>query len=159
MFLVSQETSIGLSFGDKIKKMTTVLYNKQRKESVGLILDPELFKATLENADSGLLGFFDEMCDILIPNNRSAYNQKEDQKKVVAILHLMAGLRNKHVNNFKLELGMYLVAAGATTDAVNALHNAGVSVTYQTVHSYKRNIAAEHSKRVKEYFIKNVSTW
>jgi hypothetical protein len=111
----------------------------------------------LEETDPDLIGFFNEMCDILVPDNRSAYNQKKDQKKVVAILHLMAGLRNKHVNSFKLELGMYLVASGATTEGVNALSNAGVSVTYQTVHNYKKNIAADHPTRVREYFTKNVS--
>jgi hypothetical protein len=51
---------------------------------------------------------------------------------------------------------MYLVASGATTEGVNALSNAGVSVTYQTVHNYKKNIAADHPTRVKEYFTKNV---
>jgi hypothetical protein len=137
--------------------MTTILYNKQRKESISLILDPEVFKEMLEQSDSDVVGFFDEMCDALIPHNHSAYNQKEDQKKVIALLHLMAGLRNKHVNSFKLELGMYLVGSGATSEAVNALSNASVSVTYQTVNSYKKNIAADHPKRVEEYFTKNVS--
>lgn len=137
--------------------MTTVLYKKQRKEDVGLVLDPDEFKKMLEDADSDLTGLFDEMCNILIPQDRSMHNQKEDKKKVVAILYLMAGLRNKHANSFKLELALYLAGSGTSSNAVNALSNAGVSVTYQTVYNYKKKIATEHPSRVKEYFDENVS--
>jgi hypothetical protein len=136
--------------------MTTVLYNKQRKESMALVLEPNQFKTMLENADSDLTGFFNEMCSILISESRSAYNRREDQKKVVALLYLMAGMRNKHVNSFKLELAMYLVASGTTTEAINALSNSGVSVTYQTVYSHKKKIAEQHPARVNEYFTNNV---
>jgi len=137
--------------------MTTVLYKKQRKKCVALVLDPDEFKKMLEEADPDLTGLFDEMCGILIPQDHSMHNQEEDRKKVVAILYLMAGLRNKHANSFKLELALYLAGSGTSSHAVNALSNAGISVTYQTVYNYKKKIAAEHPSRVKEYFDKNVS--
>ena len=154
LFLVA--SSIKSSLGDRIKKMTTVLYKKQRKEDIGLMLDPDEFKKMLEEADSDLAGLLDEMCNILIPQDCSKHNQKEDKKKVVAILYLMAGLRNKHANSFKLELALFLAGSGTSSNAVNALSNAGVSVTYQTVYNYKKKIATKHPSRVKEYFDENV---
>ncbi|RIB17746.1 hypothetical protein C2G38_2312491 [Gigaspora rosea] len=67
----------------------------------------------------------------------------------------MAGIRNQHVNNFKLELALYLAGSGVTCDAINALSSAGVSVTHQTVYNYKKKIADEHPIRVKKYFDEN----
>ena len=104
-----------LSLGDQIEKMTDVLYAR-RHDSI--ILDPNEFDKMLEEADSDLKNFFAEMCAILIPQSRSAYNKKEDRKKIVAILYLMAGVRNKHASNFKLELALYLVGSGVTCDAM-----------------------------------------
>ncbi|CAG8674114.1 25154_t:CDS:1, partial [Racocetra persica] len=119
-----------LSFGDRIKKMTTVLYQRRKKS---LVLDPKEFNQILESADSDLKGFFAEMCNMLIPNDYSPYNQNEDKKQIVIILYLMARLRNKHVNSFKLELALYLARLKISCNAINALSNARISVTYKTI--------------------------
>jgi hypothetical protein len=64
--------------------MTSVLYNKQRKESIDLVLGPDDFKQILEDSDTDLIGFFDEMCESIIPSNWSSFLQNEARKKVVA---------------------------------------------------------------------------
>ncbi|RIB05520.1 hypothetical protein C2G38_2219449 [Gigaspora rosea] len=51
--------------------MTTIIYNKQRKELATLVLEPNNFKKMLKES---------------------------------VILYLIAGLRNMHANQFKLEL-------------------------------------------------------
>ncbi|RIB02682.1 hypothetical protein C2G38_2149885 [Gigaspora rosea] len=140
------------SIGDQIKQMTSVLYTKRHDN---VILDPNEFDKMLKETDPNLTNFFADMCAILIPRDRSPYNKKEDRKKIVAILYLMAGIRNQHVNNFKLELALYLAESGITCDAINALSSAGVSVTHQTVYNYKKKIADEHPIRVKKYFDEN----
>ncbi|CAG8820264.1 6566_t:CDS:1, partial [Dentiscutata erythropus] len=56
----------------------------------------------------------------------------EDRKKIVTILYLMAGICNKYVNNFKLELALYLVESEVTCDAINMLSSAEILVTHQT---------------------------
>jgi hypothetical protein len=43
-----------------------------------------------------------------------------------------------HANQFKLELGLYLAACGAPHTAIDALSNAGISVTYKTVYNTKK---------------------
>ena len=96
-------------------------------------------KKILEEADSDLIGFFDEMCQSIIPSNWALFLQQEARKKVVAILHLIAGIRNMHANQFKLELGYILQHAGLRT-AIDALSNAGISVTSKTVYNNKKKL-------------------
>jgi hypothetical protein len=136
--------------------MTSVLYDKQHKQSSGLVLEPDAFKSMLEDADPELNGFFEEMCDIILPENWSPLMRQENKKKVITILYLIAGIRNMHVNQFKLEVGLYLAAAGTPCEAIDTLSNAGISVTYKTVYNNKNKIAKQHSSRVDKYFIENV---
>ncbi|CAG8738238.1 23498_t:CDS:2, partial [Cetraspora pellucida] len=120
--------------------MMITLYKRRQKD---LVLDPKEFNKILESANPDLKGFFAKMCNILIPNDRSSYNQNEDKKQIVVILYLMAELQNKYINSFKLELALYLAGSRTSCNAINALSNAGIFVTYQTVYNYKKKIASK----------------
>jgi hypothetical protein len=139
--------------------MTTVLSSKHHKKAMSLVLSPDAFKQMLEKADPDLIGFFDEMCNAILPNNLSASARNETKKKVVVILHLIAGIRSMHANSFKLELGLYLEACGTSCGAINTLSNAGLTVTYKTVCNNKNRNTDNHTERVKEYFAENVSVF
>ncbi|CAG8498539.1 22276_t:CDS:2 [Racocetra persica] len=88
-----------LSFGKKITLMTRVLYKKQRKENNTLELNPDRFQTMLGDAEPQLVGFFDKLYNAFI-------------------------LARRLVNNYSLEIGLYLVVSGAFCDAINAIHNA-----------------------------------
>src|SRR5215470_14289725 len=111
----------------------------------------------LGRADPDLEDFFDEMCDAILPDDWSAPTRNENKKKVVTILHLIAGIRNMHANSFKLDLGLYLEASGTSCDAINTLSNAGITVTHKTICNNRNKNAEHHAERVKEYFVENVS--
>ncbi|CAG8777717.1 7344_t:CDS:2, partial [Funneliformis caledonium] len=61
-------------------------------------------------------------------------------------------IRNKFVNQYPLEIGLYLTASGASCDAINTMHNAGISVCYKTVENYKKKIANVHPENIRKYF-------
>jgi hypothetical protein len=148
-----------LSFANKITLMTKVLYEKQRKENTTLELDPNNFQTMLENAEPLLKGFFNELYNSFTPDRRSAYNKNENKKKVVSICYSIAAIRNKFVNQYPLEIGLYLTASGASCDAINTMHNAGISVCYKTVENYKKKIANAHPENIRKYFTEKVNTF
>ncbi|CAG8588475.1 26298_t:CDS:2, partial [Gigaspora rosea] len=90
--------------------MTKVLYEKQRNEHNTLELTPDRFQTILEDAKPQLVEFFDELYNTFIPETRSAFNRKKDKKKVVNICYSIVAIRNRLVNNYSLEIGLYLVA-------------------------------------------------
>ncbi|CAG8498825.1 8011_t:CDS:2, partial [Scutellospora calospora] len=92
-------------------------------------LNPVHFQLMIENADSRLRGFFDQMIKALIPNERSPYKKQEAKKTVVSFCYMMANVRNMFVNSFELEVGLYLLASGISSAAIDTLHNLGVSWT------------------------------
>lgn len=136
--------------------MTKVIYTKQRKENETLELDPIRFQTMLEEAEPLLKGFFEELCNAFIPERRSEYNKKEERKKIVNLCYSMAAIRNKFANNYPLEIGLYLSASGVSCDAINTMHNAGISVCYKTVDNYKKKIANAHPENIRKYFTENV---
>ena len=87
----------------------------------------------IEKANPELRGFFSSMVNAIIPKERSAYNKQEAKKSVVVLCYMIAGLRNKFVNQFKIEVGLYLTSSGATWEAIDTLSSFGYSSCTKTV--------------------------
>jgi hypothetical protein len=136
--------------------LTNLLYKKHH-EFGELELDHTCFQQMIEEANPHLKGFFNQMVEMLIPNNRSTYNKVEAKKSVVSLCYIMAGIRNKFVNDFKLEVGLYLLASGTSKTAIDTMHSIGFSSCYQTVNNYMRKIVNAHPRKIREYFSENVS--
>ncbi|GBB85277.1 hypothetical protein RclHR1_11830008 [Rhizophagus clarus] len=127
--------------------LTKVLYERRGN----LELDPTHFKQMIEKADPRLQGLFDKLVKALVPDNRSAYNKVEARKTIVSLCYIMAGMRNKFVNDFKLEVGLYLSASGATRAAIDTINSIGFSACYTTVNNFKRKIANEHPLNIRKF--------
>ena len=136
--------------------LTRVLYDNQRKYHADIELDPINFCQLIEENEPQLKGFFDEMLKI-IPDNRTSSNKESAKKALVGYCYLLAGLRNKFVNNFKLDLGLYLAGSGTNAEALDTLSHANISASYKTIESYKKVIKTNHPKEIEKYFADNVS--
>ena len=80
------------------------------------------------------------MMDLIIPKERSAHNINEAKKSIVGLCYMIAGLRNKFVNQYKLEVGLYLMASGATWDAIDTMSSLGYSTCAKTVDNFRKKI-------------------
>ncbi|RHZ89740.1 hypothetical protein Glove_11g64 [Diversispora epigaea] len=142
-------------FASKVKILTSVLYNKQHRETTKLKLEPTEFQNMIENASPELKRFFPSMVNAIIPKERSAYNKQEAKKSIVALCYMIAGLRNKFVNQFKTEVGLYLAASGATWEAIDIMSSLGYSICAKSVANYQKKIQENHIIEIESYFSKN----
>jgi hypothetical protein len=92
----------------------------------------------------------------IIPPERSAYNKKEARKQIVLLCYTIAGMRNKFVNDLKLEIGLSLDAAGTKWNGIDRMNKCGYSVDPKTLENYKKMLVERHSARVQEFFMQNV---
>ncbi|RIB18006.1 hypothetical protein C2G38_2185804 [Gigaspora rosea] len=69
---------------------------------------------------------------------------------------IIADLRNKFVNQHKLEVGLYLMVSGAIWEAVDTISSLGYSLCAKTVDTYRKKIRSEHSAKIIKYFLKHV---
>src|SRR5688572_8621299 len=115
------------SFATKIKLLSKVLYKQQRKFKKGIESDPSKFSDMIEQSDPRLQGFFEEMTDAIIPDKRTESNKEAAKRSIVVFCYLLVGLRNKFTNSLKLDLGIYLVGAGASCTAIDTLANMGIT--------------------------------
>ncbi len=144
------------TFASNVKELTSVLYNKQRRESTNLELDPTRFQHMIEEANPELIGFFPLMINAIIPKDRSAHNKQEAKKSLVALCYMIAGLRNKFVNQFKIEVGLYLAASGATWEAIDTLSSLGYSACAKTVADFQKKIQKNHDAKIENHFLEKV---
>ncbi|GBC39789.2 hypothetical protein GLOIN_2v1868106 [Rhizophagus irregularis DAOM 181602=DAOM 197198] len=111
------------------------------------------FQLMIEDANPELKGFFPSMVNAIIPKDRSEYNKQEAKKSIVALCYIIAGLRNKFVNQFKTEVGLYLVASGATWEAIDTLSSIGYSACAKTVMDYQKKIQLNHITKIEDHFL------
>ena len=69
----------------------------------------------------------------------------------------MAGMRNKFINDFKLEVGLYLSASGAIRTAIDTMNSIGFSSCYITVNNYKLKLVDEHPLNIRKFFSEHVN--
>jgi hypothetical protein len=111
----------------------------------------------IEDASSELKGFFPSMVNAIIPKERSAHNKQEAKKSIVALCYMIAGLRNKFVNQFKTEVGLYLAASGATWEAIDTMSSLGYSICARSVAIYQKKIQENHIIEIETYFSNKVN--
>ncbi|CAG8527778.1 7277_t:CDS:2, partial [Cetraspora pellucida] len=58
---------------------------------------------TIKQTDSCLYKFFDQLIAILLSDKQSTYNKNEAKKSIVGLYYIMAKIKNKFANRFKLE--------------------------------------------------------
>ena len=113
----------------------------------------------IEEANPQLKGLFNFMTNMIIPKERSAHNINDAKKSIVGLCYMIAGLRNKFVNQYKLEVGLYLMASGATWDAIDTMSSLGYSTCAKTVDNFRKKIKKDSIIKVKEYFMENVNIY
>ena len=145
-----------MSFSEKIRCMSNVLYKKQRKSGEKPIYDPDEFKKMLEEEEPKLQGFFDELIASTNPQIKSHTTNQQNKKKLVAFCYFLAGLNNKFINGVKTEVGFLLNASGASASAIETLANAGLTIRRETIQRRKHQLASSHTQTVQDYVIENV---
>ena len=94
----------------------------------------------IEKANPELRGFFSSMVNAIIPKEWSAYNKQEAKKSVVVLCYMIAGLRNKFVNQFKIKVELYLASSDATWEAIDTLLSLEYSLCTKTVVNFQKKI-------------------
>lgn len=145
------------SFGEQVKLLTNVMYDMQRKQGLDLELHPDRFIDLIERQEPRLNGFIQGIVDAVTQPCQTAKRKESKRFSVVAFCHLLAGLRNMFVNNLKLDVGLYLSAAGASVDAIDTMHKMGISVSARTVTEHKKKIVLNHPNEIINHFVTNVN--
>ncbi|RIB01465.1 hypothetical protein C2G38_2230745 [Gigaspora rosea] len=151
-----QETNAGKEpiFASYIDILTKALYHIQRRDGASLELDPAKFEHMIEATNPQLKGFFNYIMNAIIPKERFAYNINESKKSIVGLCYMLAGLRNKFVNQHKLEVGLYLMASGATWEAINTMSTLEYSVCAKTVEKYRKQFKKNMYLKLKTILLK-----
>ena len=146
-----------IPLSERIKLMAGILYVRQRINNETPILDPDEFKAMLENTEPSLKGFFDSLYAGTNPASKSHMTNEKNKKSLVLFCYFLAGLNNKFINGIKAEIGYMLDSAGTSASAIDAISRSGLSVRRETVMKHKKKNAQTHSETVEAFVSEHVS--
>jgi len=69
----------------------------------------------------------------------------------------MIGMWNKFVNNFKLEVDLYLLTSEVLWTAIDIMNSIDISSYYVIVNNYKRKLVNKHPIKIRKFFFKYVN--
>ncbi|CAG8765002.1 11726_t:CDS:2, partial [Cetraspora pellucida] len=118
---------------------------------------PKKFSELITRSNFLLEGFFNEIFNAISPKNRNYQTRENDKKIAVGFCYLLARARNKFANELKIEIGLYLLASGCSSSAIDILSNLGISACYKTIDDYKKKVTKEHLTKISTYFTFNVT--
>ena len=141
---------------EKIRLMSDILYKKQHKNGKRPIYDPDEFKKMLEKEEPKLQGFFNKLVASTNPQKKNSLTNQQNEKKLVVICYILAGLNNKFISDVKEDIGFLLSASGTSASAIEALANAGLTVRRETIQKQMNQLVKSHHTTVKDYLVENV---
>ena len=136
--------------------MSNVLYKKQRKDGEKPIYDPDEFKKMLEEEEPKLQVFFNELVASTNSQKKNSLTNQQNEKKLVVICYILAGLNNKFISDVKEDIGFLLSASGTLASAIETLANAGLTIRRETIQRHNHQLASSYKQTVKDYIIENV---
>ncbi len=110
----------------------------------------------LEEEESKLQGFFDELYASTNPQKKSLITNQQNKKKLVTMCYFLADINNKFINDVKIEVEFLLNMLEASALAIKTLANAGLTIRREIIQRQKHQLARSHKQTVKDYIIENV---
>ena len=155
----TEEIDIFNNFGlvEAIRSMAKILYNREVKEKQKPIYNFDELRELLENQDSNLGCFFEQLYLAARPSDRSSQTIERMKKIMVFICYLLASLNNTQINAFKSDLAFYLDSAGTSNEGLNTMATIGIATTSRTVNRKKKKISETHEESVKDDLIEHLN--
>ncbi|RIB09231.1 hypothetical protein C2G38_2044496 [Gigaspora rosea] len=123
---------------ESIRSMAKILHNREVKEKQKPIYKFDELRRLLEDQDSNLIYFFDQLYLAARPSERNNQTMERMKKIIVFICYLLASLNNTQINAFKSDLAFYLDSARTSNEGLNTMANIGITTTSRTVNRKKR---------------------
>ncbi|RIB19126.1 hypothetical protein C2G38_2182720 [Gigaspora rosea] len=140
--------------GKKVTKKDVVEEIKiEVKEKQKPIYKFDELRRLLEDQDSNLIYFFDQLYLAARPSERNNQTMERMKKIIVFICYLLASLNNTQINAFKSDLAFYLDSARTSNKGLNTMANIGITTTSRTVNRKKKKISETHEEYVRDDLI------
>ena len=137
-----------LSFSEAIGIITKILYIRENKEKKPTIYSFDDFRAVMEGEDARLKVFFDELYISSNPSSKNEISRARAKKQLLFICYFLCGIRNKFVNDAKIDLTIYLDSTGVSNASIDTLADLGVTTTSRTITRHKTTISDDHAKTI-----------
>ena len=137
-----------LSFSEAIGIITKILYIYENKKKKPIIYSFDNFRAVMEGEDARLKVFFDELYISSNPSSKNEISRARAKKQLLFICYFLCEIRNKFVNDAKIDLTIYLDSTSISNASIDTLADLGVTITSRTITRHKTTISDDHAETV-----------
>ncbi|RIB19638.1 hypothetical protein C2G38_2181293 [Gigaspora rosea] len=120
----------------------------ENKEKEPPIYSFDEFRTIMEEKDTRLKNFFDELYLLSNLQSKNKETKIRVKKQLLFICYFLCGIKNKFVNDAKRDLSLYLDSTGASDTTIDTLAKLGIAVTSHSIARCKVNASEEHAEVV-----------
>ncbi|RIB20139.1 hypothetical protein C2G38_2081627, partial [Gigaspora rosea] len=142
------QSTTNLTFSESIKILTDLLYTYENKEERQSIYSFDEFRSTMESEDARLKSFFTELYLLSNPSSKNQDSRAQAKKQLLFVCYFLCGIRNKFVNDVKMDIAMFLDSSGSSNACIDTFSDLGIATTSHTVQRFKSTISEEHEETV-----------
>jgi hypothetical protein len=144
-----------LSWVDGVKILTKLLYNREKVEKKSTIYSFKCLREEAEKHDSRLSVFFDSIYNATHPATKSDKSLDKLDRRLAFECYLICGNRNSKITAFKEAISYFVDLMRVSTEAIDALSHAGITISRRHLDRQKAIITDEHQRRVASYIQKS----
>ncbi len=119
-----------LSFSEAIGIITKILYIHENKEKKLTIYSFDDFHAVMEGEDARLKVFFNELYILSNSSSKNEISRARAKKQLLFICYFLCEIRNKFVNDAKIDLTIYLDSTSISNASIDTLADLSVTTTF-----------------------------
>ncbi len=136
------------------KAIAKIFYDREYLKKEGLIYEFDEMQSLLQEIESSLKDFFDQLYLVARPLERNKQTINYMKRLIVFICYLLALLNNIKINSFKFDLALYLDLVGTSNEGLNTIANLNVTTTLRVIDHKKKKISDSYKEYVKNVLMK-----
>ncbi|CAG8856500.1 15898_t:CDS:1, partial [Gigaspora margarita] len=140
------ETGEGcLSWVERVNILTKLLYDRKKVEQKPAIYSFKKLREEMEAKDSRLSIFFNLIYNATLPNKKSKKYLDKLDKRLAVECYIICGNQNSKLIAFKEDISLFLDLMGVSTEAIDALSQASITISRRHLDRKKTEITDHHS--------------
>ncbi|RIB26774.1 hypothetical protein C2G38_2029950 [Gigaspora rosea] len=140
-----------LSWVDCVNILTKLLYNREKNEQEPVIYSFKQLQKEMVAKEFRLSSFLDSIYNASLPENRSSKYLDKLDKKLAVECYVICGNQNSKLTAFKKDTSLFVDLMGVSTEAIDALLYAGITISRRHLDREKSAIADNHPYKVTSY--------
>ncbi|CAG8761804.1 10016_t:CDS:1, partial [Gigaspora rosea] len=140
-----------LTWVESVNILTKLLYDREKNNQEPVIYSFKQLRREMVAKNFRLSNFFDSIYNAALSENRSSKYLDKLDKKLAIECYIICSNQNSKLTAFKKDISLFVDLMGISTEAIDALSRAGITISRRHLDREKTTITDNHPYKITSY--------